>query len=137
MGLLDSLVSQLAGGGSAGASPVAVAIGSLLAGGAQGGGLASLITQLTQAGFGQHVQSWISTGQNLPISADQIAQALGADKVQQLAKAAGIDPTAMSGHLAQLLPQLIDHLTPNGQVPASGAQDILSAVTGFFNRQAS
>ena len=136
MGLLDSLVSQLAGGGSPGGSPVSAAIGSLLAGGSQGGGLGSLIAQFTQAGFGQHMQSWISTGQNLPISPDQIAQVLGSDKVQQLATAAGIDPSAMSGHLAQLLPQLINHLTPNGQVPAGGAQDILSAVAGFFNKPA-
>ena len=85
---------------------------------------------------GQISAHGVGGSKNLPISPDQIAQVLGSDKVQQLATAAGIDPSAMSGHLAQLLPQLINHLTPNGQVPAGGAQDILSAVAGFFNKPA-
>jgi len=131
MGLLDSLVSDVIGGGS-GTSPVASVIGSLL-GGSQGGGLATLVEQFTQAGFGQHIQSWISSGQNLPISAQQISQVLGSDRVAQLAQSAGIDPAQMSGHLAQLLPQLVDHLTPNGQLP-QGGMDIMGALAKLAGR---
>jgi uncharacterized protein YidB (DUF937 family) len=136
MGLLDNLISGLSGGNAGGASPVLSAIGSLLggAGAQQGGGLAALVAQFTQAGFGQHIQSWISSGQNLPISASEIEQVLGSQKVQQLAQAAGIDPSQMSGHLAQLLPQLIDHLTPNGQVPQGGSIDIMGALAKLAGR---
>jgi uncharacterized protein YidB (DUF937 family) len=137
MGLLDNLVSQFAGGAQGQAiNPVLTTIGSLL-GGAQSGGLAALVAQFTQAGFGQHIQSWISTGQNLPISADQITQVLGSSRVQELARAAGIDPTQMSAHLSELLPQLIDHLTPSGQLPQGGAQDVLSALSGFLKAKSS
>lgn len=135
MGLLDNLVSGLAGGAAGGNSPVISAIGSLLGGGgAQGGGLGALVSQFTQAGFGQHIQSWISSGQNLPISASEISQVLGSQKVQELAQAAGIDPSQMAGHLSQLLPQLIDHLTPNGQVPQGGSIDIMGALAKLAGR---
>jgi len=133
MGLLDNLISQFAGGAQGqAANPVMTAIGSLIAGSAQGGGLGALVAQFTQAGFGQHIQSWISTGQNLPISADQITQVLGSSRVQELARAAGIDPTQMASHLSQVLPQLIDHLTPNGQLPQGGVADVMSALSGFL-----
>ena len=134
MGLLDNLVSELAGGASPGANPVLAAVGSLLNGGGQAGGLAALVQQFAAAGFGQHIQSWISSGQNLPISADQIMQVLGGAKVQQLAQAAGSIPAQMSGHLAQMLPQLIDHLTPNGQVPQGGSLDIMGALAKLAGR---
>jgi uncharacterized protein YidB (DUF937 family) len=134
VGLLDNLVSELTGGASPGANPVLSAVGSLLNGSGQGTGLASLVEQFAAAGFGQHIQSWISSGQNLPISAEQITQVLGGPKVQQLAQAAGIDPAQMSSHLAQLLPQLIDHLTPSGQVPQGGSLDIMGALARLAGR---
>jgi len=134
MGLLDNIISDVAGGQPQGGAQVLAAIGSLLNSNAQGGGLTSLIAQFTQAGFGQHIQSWISSGQNLPISAEQITQALGSGRLQQLARDAGIDPAQMSGHLAQLLPQLVDHLTPNGQVPQGGGLDVLGVLARLAGR---
>jgi uncharacterized protein YidB (DUF937 family) len=128
MGLIGNILSSVLGGNQAGSNPVLAAVGSLLAGGGSAGGLTALINQFTQAGLGQHVQSWVSNGPNMPISPDQVSQALGSDKIGQLAQAAGIDPTQMLGHLSQLLPQLINHLTPDGQVPTSGSLDIAGAL---------
>jgi uncharacterized protein YidB (DUF937 family) len=82
----------------------------------QPGGLSGLVQQFHDKGLGSLVSSWVSTGQNLPISADQIQHALGSDQVKELAAKAGISPEAASSHLAQLLPMLVDKLTPNGQV---------------------
>lgn len=66
------------------------------------------------------MSSWISTDSNLPISAEQIQQALGHEQVQQLAAKAGVSPEAASSHLATLLPSLIDTLTPDGEIPQDG-----------------
>ena len=77
--------------------------------------------QFHDKGLGSLVSSWVSTGQNLPISADQIQHALGSDQVKELAAKAGISPEAASSHLAQLLPMLVDKLTPNGQVPETSS----------------
>jgi len=83
----------------------------------QQGGLSGLVQQFESAGLGGVIQSWIGSGQNLPISPDQIAQVLGADgALGHLAQQLGIDPTAASTMLAQVLPQVVDHLTPNGQI---------------------
>ena len=83
----------------------------------QPGGISGLIQQFHDKGMGGCVASWVSTGQNLPISADQIQHVLGSEQVKELAAKAGISPDAVSAHLAQLLPLVVDKLTPNGQVP--------------------
>jgi uncharacterized protein YidB (DUF937 family) len=87
----------------------------------QPGGLSGLVQQFHDKGLGSLVGSWVGTGQNLPISADQIQHVLGSDQVKELAAKAGISPEAASSHLAQLLPMLVDKLTPNGQVPETSS----------------
>jgi uncharacterized protein YidB (DUF937 family) len=82
----------------------------------QPGGLSALLQQFHDKGLGGLVTSWVSTGQNLPISADQIQHVLGSAQVKELAAKAGISPDAAGSHLAEFLPMLIDKLTPNGQV---------------------
>jgi uncharacterized protein YidB (DUF937 family) len=127
MGLLDSLAGSVLGkvlGGGQQNALVEGVLGMLGKGDAQGGGtggLAGLVDQLKQKGLGEHVASWVGTGQNMPVSADQVQHALGADTIQQLAAKAGVSPEQTSGGLAHLLPQLIDKLTPDGNVPAGGA----------------
>ncbi len=83
----------------------------------QPGGLSGLVQQFHDKGLGGLVTSWVGTGQNLPISADQLQHVLGSEQVKELAAKAGISPEAASSHLSQLLPMLIDKLTPNGQLP--------------------
>lgn len=81
------------------------------------GGLSGLLQNFHDKGLGGLAASWVGTGQNLPISADQIQNVLGSDQVKQLAAKAGISPDVASSALSQILPTLVDKLTPNGQVP--------------------
>lgn len=81
------------------------------------GGLTGLIEKLSQGGLADQVASWVSTGKNLPISAEQIQEVLGSSFVQGLAEKVGIDVNDVAGSLSKLLPQVIDKLTPDGEVP--------------------
>lgn len=122
MGLLDGVL----GGGES--SPMA-AITSLL-GGQEGGGLAGLIGAFEQAGLGEAAKSWVSSGQNLPISAEQIQSVLSSGMIADFADKLGIDPQQAASTLAQVLPQVVDHLTPNGQVPEGGLGGALGGGLG-------
>jgi uncharacterized protein YidB (DUF937 family) len=119
MGLLDDLenkaVSSVTGGGS---NPLATQVLRMIQ--QQPGGLSGLVQSFHDKGLGGIVSSWVGTGQNLPISADQIQHVLGSTQVQALAAKAGISSDVASSQLAQLLPTIIDKLTPNGQVPQQG-----------------
>jgi uncharacterized protein YidB (DUF937 family) len=83
----------------------------------QTGGLSGLVEKISAGGLGEQVASWVSTGQNLPISAEQIQQVLGSSFVQGLAGKMGINTADVADSLASMLPQVIDKLTPDGQVP--------------------
>jgi uncharacterized protein YidB (DUF937 family) len=83
----------------------------------QSGGLSGLVEKIAAGGLGDQVASWVGTGQNLPVSAEQIQAVLGSSFVQGLAAKAGIDTADVAGSLSSLLPQVIDKLTPDGQVP--------------------
>ncbi len=100
-------------------------------GAAMSGGLAGLVNMFNQKGLGDVVSSWVSTGKNLPISPDQIQAVLGSSQVQALAAKAGINPQTASAAIAQILPQLVDKATPNGQLPPGG---ILDAISGFLRK---
>lgn len=119
MGLLDSVVGALAGGQSGGESPLLNVVMQLITN-PQTGGLAGLVQSFQQGGLGSIVNSWVSTGQNLPISAEQIQAVLGGGQLQNIAAQLGMSTEQASGGLADLLPQLVDKLTPNGQVPEGG-----------------
>ena len=84
------------------------------------GGLAGLVETFKSKGLGDVMSSWISTGENKSISPDQIKQALGSDKIQQIATKLGLSKDAASQQLSELLPQMIDKLTPNGKLPEAG-----------------
>lgn len=81
------------------------------------GGLSGLIQKFQQGGLGEIVNSWVSTGQNLPISGEQIKGVLGNSQLQNLASQLGVSPDQASGQLAEFLPKIVDQLTPNGSVP--------------------
>jgi uncharacterized protein YidB (DUF937 family) len=95
-------------------------LGGLLANNSELGGLSGLVDKFHQNGMGDIVGSWIGTGQNLPISADQIATAFGSGTLGNIAAQLGLDPAQVSGQLAQMLPGLIDQLTPHGTLPEGG-----------------
>lgn len=136
MSLLDSITGVLnrsPNGPGANAGALVQQLTGLLG---QGGGLSGLIQSFQQNGLGHVVQSWIGTSQNLPISAEQIQQVLGQGRIAQVASALGIQNGEAAAHLSQLLPQLIDHLTPNGAVPTGnlGQTDIGTALSSALAR---
>lgn len=110
---IGEFVKGLTGSGSA---PVAAAPAQIPGG--IGGALGGLLNQFTQNGHGDVAGSWIGTGQNAPVNGGQLSQALGPDVVAMLAKQTGLSPEDLLGRLAQTLPQVVDHLTPHGKVPA-------------------
>ena len=132
MGLLDSVLGAV--GGQDNHSLTDLVTGLIT--NPDSGGLTGLLEQFKSKGLGQLADSWVGTGENLPISAGQIQSALGSEQVQQMAARIGIEPEALSGQLASLLPQLIDKVTPNGNVPDQGSlqQSLGGMLRGLFGR---
>jgi uncharacterized protein YidB (DUF937 family) len=103
----------------------------------QPGGLSGLLDQFRSAGMGQEADSWVSTGQNMPVSGTQVTSALGSGNVQSMAQKLGLPPGAMAGALAALLPIVIDQLTPKGRVEQSGDMSgMLASLKSQFLDQA-
>ncbi|WP_447122167.1 YidB family protein [Glaciimonas sp. GG7] len=140
MGLLDNLLGAV---NSAGGQPAQTndpktmlmqAALSMLTSGAQGenaGGLSGLLSQFQNTGLGDLVKSWIGNDQNQTVSADQVQQALGGGQLEQLAQASGLSKEETAGHLSEILPELINKLTPNGQIPEMSGG--LGAVAGMLS----
>jgi len=118
MGLLDEIVGKVTGIlGDKGEAPgfLGEAIGMLT--GKESGGLSGLVQSFQEKGLGGIISSWIGTGENQPISSDQIQQVLGSDAIQGLAAKFGIPAEELGGKLAEFLPGVIDRMTPNGTLP--------------------
>ena len=126
MGLLDSLLGQVLGGVQGGVprgggnAELLQAVLGMLGNDAPGGGLNGLVQGFQRGGLGDVMSSWISSGPNQSISPDQLGQLLGPGALGALTRQTGGQSADVLGQLTQLLPQLIDQLTPHGQVPASG-----------------
>jgi len=118
MGLLDSVVGALAGGQGGGNNGLVDVVMQLINN--QPGGLGGLVQSFQQGGLGEVVNSWVSTGQNMPVSAEQLQAVLGGGQLQNIAAQLGVSPEQASGSLAELLPQVVDKLTPDGQLPQGG-----------------
>jgi uncharacterized protein YidB (DUF937 family) len=81
------------------------------------GGIQGVVAEFEKTGFGQQAKSWVSTGPNLPINAEQIQQALGSEKVREMAAKFGIPVDKVANLLAKHLPTAIDKATPEGKLP--------------------
>src|SRR3981081_1958589 len=118
-----SVNAGLPGGGSGGGlgDLLKGGLGGLLAGGAAGsvisGGLGDLLKQFQQSGQGEVANSWVSPGQNKSISPGDLAKALGADQIDNLASQSGLSRDELLTGLSQHLPDVINHLTPDGRLP--------------------
>jgi uncharacterized protein YidB (DUF937 family) len=154
MGLLDSLIGAAtggqqannAGGAAAGGMDPQMIIGIVGALMNNAGGLSGLLAKLQQGGLADAAQSWVGTGANQPVSPDALGGALGPDLMGQLAQQMGGNQQQAAGTLADLLPGLIDQLTPKGQMPADnglgallgggggGAGDLMGALGGLLKR---
>ncbi|MBN8450139.1 MAG: DUF937 domain-containing protein [Candidatus Accumulibacter sp.] len=106
--------------GGAGGTLGAV-LGSVLGGGANGasgaGGLGSLLEQFQRAGFAEQANSWVGTGQNLPLPPGAIGQVFGSDTLAQIAQQVGVTEAEAAEGLSQLLPEVVDRFTPEGKAP--------------------
>jgi uncharacterized protein YidB (DUF937 family) len=85
--------------------------------GAAGGGLPALLAQLENAGLGAEVRSWIGHEENLPVTAGQLGSVFPPEQVEAWAKEAGTTPDAVLRLLAEALPRLVHHATPEGTLP--------------------
>jgi uncharacterized protein YidB (DUF937 family) len=114
-GGLGDVVAQVLGGSSRGP-----------------GGLGALVEQFQRAGFGDQVRSWVSTGSNLPIPPGAVEQVFGRGGLAEIARRAGVSEEDASAGLSQLMPEVIDRVTPEGQVP--DASSLLASVDSFITR---
>jgi uncharacterized protein YidB (DUF937 family) len=133
MGLLDQILGGLMGG-SGGASPVQGVLMNLLGGGQQGGmmganqgmpgGLGGLLSSFQQAGLGHIAESWIGNGPNQSVSPQQLQSVLGENQVQNMAQQAGLPQQDFLSQLSQHLPNAVNGMTPNGQLPDEGSVSV-------------
>jgi uncharacterized protein YidB (DUF937 family) len=101
------------------------------------GGVGGLLDRFKQQGYGQQAASWVSTGENQPLSADAVHEVLGSDEISQLSQKLGVPTEHVAGGLAELLPQLVNQLTPSGEVTPDADNTLtssLSSLTQMFGR---
>jgi uncharacterized protein YidB (DUF937 family) len=100
----------------------------------QNGGLPGIISKLQSGGMAQQVGSWVGHGENLPVTGSQLQEILGTGSIGQMAQQMGLSHADASSGLAQMLPQLIDKLTPNGQVPDNHGDMLAQALSALAKR---
>ncbi|MDD2933916.1 MAG: YidB family protein [Methylotenera sp.] len=128
MGLFDSLAGAVlskAGGDKGAMVQVAMDLFN------QNGGLEGVIEKFKAGGLAEQAASWVGKGENLPISAEQISQVLGSDAVAGIAEKLGMDTNDISNKIAEYLPQVIDKMTPDGEVNANSGS-LMSAILGMM-----
>ena len=104
----------------------------------QHGGLGGLVSKFNQAGLGGAMSSWIGGGPNQPVSGDEVTSALGSGTISDIAAQLGVNPDEAAGQLSQVLPGLINHLTPEGQAPEQGlgnSGDLMGMLGGLLQRR--
>ena len=135
MGMLDGLINSALGGmmgqGGQGQSPMLQMALQVLQ---QNGGIEGILDKFRQGGYGDQATSWQGTGQNIPVSGNALQEVLGSGAIGQIAQQLGMSHGEAAGGLAQVLPQLIDQFTPNGQVPHNG-DDIVAQALSMLNKR--
>lgn len=132
MGLLDDLLKQIGtlhgspGQAAAGGASIFSTLNDALS---RQGGVQGLVNLFQEGGLGNVISSWIGTGANLPVSADQLQQVLGGERLSQIASGLGIPAQDAASRLAEVLPTLVDKATPGGTLPGATG-DILGKTFG-------
>jgi uncharacterized protein YidB (DUF937 family) len=128
---LDSVLGGLGGRSQAqGGNLLLQVVLSLLQ---QNGGLEGVLGRFRQGGLGQQADSWVGTGQNMNISPDQLQQIFGSSTISDLASQLGMPEDQAGSTMARLLPEVINHLTPQGQVPENGDEEIAQGLSMLAN----
>jgi len=154
MGLLDGLIgnvlgSVLGGNQGQGQDPLGSVLGRLGGGNQrqsgnlllqlalsmlqQNGGLQGILGKFREGGLSQQADSWVGTGQNMNISADQLQQVFGSSTISDLASRLGVPEQQASSEMAQILPEVINRLTPEGQVPENSSEEIEQGLSALAN----
>jgi len=135
MSFLNDLLGGQEQGQQVGAGSLIAVAGQLIE---KAGGVQGLVSMLQQHGLGGAVQSWVGTGANQPVSGDQLGQALRGGGLGSLVLEAagklGVDPNVLLGGLSQVLPRAVDHVTPDGQVPAQTSGFDLGMLEGLAGK---
>ena len=125
MGLLDSVIGALSGVRSTGGNGEMLnAVLQMLADDGDGMGVQGLVERFHEGGMSKVLDSWINRGGNLPISADELHRVLGSETVEDIARQLGLSNRVTAERLAQMLPYVVDKLTPHGRLPADGLGDM-------------
>jgi len=129
MSMLDGILGQVMGGMLGGAgqqqNPLLQIALQLLQ---QNGGIGGVLDKFRSAGYANQADSWQSTSQNVPISGNVLQEVLGTGAIGQIAQQLGMSHADVAGGLAQTLPQLIDRMTPSGQVPDDDSDLVAKAL---------
>jgi uncharacterized protein YidB (DUF937 family) len=151
MGILDAILGGVLGGNAGGpmSGQLGNAPGGTLGGAGtqaqnplllmalqllqQNGGIQGILAKLQQAGYGQQAQSWIGTGANLPIDSRAVQQVFGQGQLGQIAQQLGISPDQASDGVSQMLPQVVDQMTPAGQIPENHG-DLVNEALAILQR---
>lgn len=152
MGLLDGRIGNVLGSmlvGDQGQDPLGSVLGRLGGGNQpqsgnlllqlalsmlqQNGGLQGILGKFREGGLSQQADSWVGTGQNMNISPDQLQQVFGSSAMSDLASQLGMSEQQAGSQLAQLLPEVINHLTPQGQVPENSDEEIAQGLSMLAN----
>lgn len=152
MGLLDSVMGAVMGAGTQQAQgglggligalssnpQILEAVTGMLSNDGANGGLGGLVDKFRQAGMGDVIGSWISQGENKAITGDQLGAVLGGDLLSSLAGKLGTNNADLANQLSQILPGVIDKLTPDGQAPSAGlgnAGDLMGMLGGLLKNR--
>jgi uncharacterized protein YidB (DUF937 family) len=154
MGLLPGLISNAIGSmlsGNQAQNPLGSLLGGLGAGKQsqggnmllqlalsllqQNGGLEGVLDKFRQGGLAQQADSWVSTDQNMNISGDQLQQVFGSSTISDLASRLGMSEEQTGSAMAQVLPEVINRLTPEGQVPANDNEEIAQGLSMLANSE--
>ncbi len=112
MGFLDNITAKL--GGQNGEEGGLASLQRMFA---SNGGLSGMTSKLSNSGMGKQVQSWIGTGENQPVTGQQMQQAMDPNELHSMAEQAGMSDEEASEQLAQAVPQMVNQATPEGQIP--------------------
>ena len=133
MGLFDgvagAVLGKVLGGGQAGDQGGLTAIALELFN--QNGGIGGILDKFKEGGLGDAAASWVSLGENLPVSADQVASVFGNSAIADLAAKFGISPDVLTSQIAQHLPEVINKVTPSGTVSEESG-NLLTSILGML-----
>jgi uncharacterized protein YidB (DUF937 family) len=98
------------------------------------GGMGAVLDRFRQKGMGAQAQSWMSTGANEPIDEQSVQQVVGPEELRQMAQRLGVPEQEVAQAFAEIVPELVDHLTPQGELPHQ-ADDVLDESTRTLEKE--